>query len=246
MEQANGESGDRIQPGSSEALRKWAWVLFIALALCFEVWSELARFSIWRGVCCLVLIAGLTSVLFPLWTRQQFGRFFGNMEYIRVSNPDLERRIQTRYQSEISELKSLEFEFLFFEGQAFLLVRLLLLYPVVVVLLMLWKREVLAIHNGNRILLGHPIFADKNATAYAQPIGLGVKFHSVFQDGTVLISANFGENLSAPRFTRRPYKGSSVSETWAEHQRSIESLEADGNQIKKLQISFEEFVEIIR
>jgi hypothetical protein len=221
VEPAIGEGGSEIQPDAWEALKKWAWVRFIALALCFVVATELTKFSFWRGVSGLVLIAGLCSVLFPLWPRRLFGRFIGNLEYIRVSDLDLERRVRARYQAEINELKSLGFDFLFFQAETFLLARLLLIYPVVVLLLMVWKREVLVLRHG-KILLAHPIFVSGNRTAYAYPIGLGVKFHTAFQDGTRLVSAgklspypgSLGVHTRGPALFKRGRSMSEVSRRW--------------------------------
>jgi hypothetical protein len=59
---------------------------------------------------------------------------FGAIEHVQICSPELEQRIQRRYQSEIGQLRNLGFDFLFSDGETFSLFRLALLLPVIAVL----------------------------------------------------------------------------------------------------------------
>jgi len=229
----------------SGGLGKWLWALFEAVALCILVRVEFISFSIFKVFLCLVLVAGLCQAFLPMQTRRLFLGIFGSIEYIEITSPALELRIRERFKSEFAQFSSLGFSVEFFYGQTFPYLRLLLIYPAIVIGMMLWKREVLAVIDGTKLLNGHVAFASANRNSYAHPLGLGVLFHTVFQDGKLLISANYGESSSGRNYLRYSYKHASISQTWAAHQQSIRTQELNGNPVD-MQISFTEFIDITR
>ncbi len=170
---------------------------------------------------------------------------FGTIGHVQIFSPELEQRVRARYQPEIRQLEFLGFSYLFAEGETFSLFRFLLIFPVLIALAMRSKREVTAIYNGTSFLAGHPIFASADKTAYGHPNGLGVKFHTVFHDGTILVTKNYGDSTGyASMVVVSPtIEGASISDLWTVHQRRIRELEAEGKRIDN-PISFEKFAQI--
>ena len=169
---------------------------------------------------------------------------FGTIEHIQIFSPELEQRIRARYQSEISQLKDLGFDYLFSDGESFSLFRLVMLFPALIVFMMLCKREVMTVHDGTKILNCHPIFAARNRTAYACPGVFGVSFDTAFQDGTILLSKNSGDdNTRGAMIVINCCKGASIADTWARHQERIVALEAEGKRVDR-QTSFQFYAEM--
>lgn len=154
---------------------------------------------------------------------------FGNIQHIQIFFPDLEQRIQKRYQTEIAQLQGLGFEYMFSDGEAFSLFRLTLLLPAVIVILMLLKREVMAIHDSTKILIAYPVFISRAKTTFVHPNVFGVKFFTSFQDGTLLVSKNYGDEGGVGRnVIANPCGGASIKDTWSAHQKRIEEMERSG------------------
>lgn len=164
---------------------------------------------------------------------------FGSIGHMQIFSHDLEQRIRRRYQSEIDQLESLGFDYLFSDGETFSIFRLLLLFPALVLIMMRSKREVITIKDGTKVLMGYPVYISKNKTAYGYVSGLGTKFYTVFQDGTLLVSKAYidGDYISGPMI-RKYAKKASIGETWADHQQRIAELEAEGKRVDR-QTSFQ-------
>lgn len=106
------------------------------------------------------------------------------------------------------------------------------------------NREVATIHNGSKLLFGFPVFNSSNRTTYAHPNQLGVKFHTLFQDGTILLTKSFaGKSKYGPTVVLHKVANASMSNVWAEHQKQIQALEATGKRVDS-GISFEAFARI--
>jgi hypothetical protein len=171
---------------------------------------------------------------------------FGRIGYVKVSSPELERRILARYQTGIDELLTLGFGFLFYEGETFSIFRLLLGFPALVLLLMWRQGEVIAVHRRTEILFGQPIFASGDGTAYATLSGLGVQFRTRFQNSAILKSTNYGDGdstVGTPVW--RAYSGATIGETWAAHRQSIQTFEAQNISVQQ-EISWDAHVELVR
>ena len=100
---------------------------------------------------------------------------------------------------------------------------------------------------GGKLISGFPTFAAANRTSYAQATGLGVKIRSSFKDGTILESNDYGvgDMPSGPSIVRHCFKGQTISDTWAEHQKWIRLLETEENPVVR-QLSFNDWVAIVR
>jgi hypothetical protein len=112
---------------------------------------------------------------------------FGDVGYIQISPSGLEERIRSRYRSEIDQLSLLGFSYLFSVGQTFPVMSLVLIFPAIVLLMMLWVREVITLHGGMEFLVGRPIYASADRTTFAHSGGLGIVFLTAFQYGSILM-----------------------------------------------------------
>jgi len=170
---------------------------------------------------------------------------FGKIRYIQIASPRLEQRIWARYRPEIDLLMRSGFELMFWEGEMFSIFSVLLVFPALVYLTMLFYREVMALSGWSRLVVGQPILASEDKSTYANLSGLGVKFRTSFQSGIILTSMNYGEGGSdGPILVKHCYTHVDFSETWAAHQQSIQAMEAEGNLVER-EMSFEAYVEII-
>lgn len=231
----SGNQGRQSEPQTSKrgVLRAYALIFSLEVALIALLWAVHVPEKVLFALAVLVWIAVL------------FGKqLTGPTEYLQISSPPLEHRIQHRYRSESSQLSNLGFRPLFFYGEAFPLFRLLLIYPAFLFLIMWLNREVGAVQNRSRLLFGYPVFNSSNRTTYAHPTQLGVKFHTLFQDGTTLLTKSFsGKTKFGPTVVLHRVTSGRIDDTWAEHQKQIQALEATGKQVDP-EISFAAFARI--
>jgi hypothetical protein len=220
--------------------------LFFALIVLGGIFKEMLvtrqlPHSPWQIVVFLSLVFWMVLVLFPRFFRWTFG----SVVHVQISSPELEQRLRMRYKSEVGQLTDLGFEYLFSDGETFSLYRLALLLPALTVFLMWIKGEVLTIQDGAKLHVCYPVFGSKDKTAYAHPFGLGVKFYSAFQDGTLLVSKNFkGDGASRSMIVILDGKFS-IRNTWETHRKQIELMEAEGKLVDR-QTGFLTFAEIQR
>jgi hypothetical protein len=181
------------------------------------------------------------------WMAALFGKqLTGSAEHIQIFSPAFEHRIRGRYRSESSQLSNLGFTPLFLYGEGFPLVRLFLIYPAFLFLFMWLNREAVTIEDRSKLVFGFPVFASSDGATYAHPNQLGMKFHTLFQDGTILMIKSFGGKTKyGSRVIVHIMRNSSTKDAWAEHQKQIQLLEATGKQIDR-KISFEAFSFISR
>ena len=171
----------------------------------------------------------------------------GPIGHILLSSPEIEQRLRVRYQSEFRQLEFLGFNFLFVEGETFSVFRFPLLFPALIALTMRSKGEVTAIHNGTSFLAAHAIFASGDKVAFCHPNGLGVKIHTAFRDGTILLTKNYGDQTGyAPIVVvQSMIENASISNMWAAHQSRLGELETKGMRVDN-PITFEAYAEISR
>jgi hypothetical protein len=190
----------------------------------------------------LALIAAF--VLFLRLLPILFDKTFGAIGLVQIFSPEFEQRIRTRYQSETALLAGLGFDLLFFVGDSMSVFRLALIFPAIVVLHMRRNRVPMTF-SGPRLLTGNPVFIFKDKTAYAHPNSLGFTFHTLFQDGTLLVSKNFGDDSGfISSIVVNICSAANASDTWAAHQKRRSELEAQGKRVDR-QNSFETYREIV-
>lgn len=231
-------------PNPRATQRQGFAALSAAFALLFVIGSDVAHPSPGKSILGALLLLSLASALFPMQIRGFCLRFFGRIEYVQVDSPELERRVHFRYQEQIHQLTSLGFSPLFSVGQTFPVLRLLLLYPALILLIMLAKREVLSL-RGSRFLIAQPVFVSGDRSTYAHPSGLGLMLHTVFDDGTLLISTNYGEDSTGPHFMRHSCNRATIADTWTHHQREFQEQAGLGNRVH-MEINFPTYVAITR
>lgn len=169
---------------------------------------------------------------------------FGTVRQLQISSPSAEERTRVRYGPEMCELADLRFDELFIFGEGFSVFRVLLIFPALTVIRMLQKDENLSIEGGN-FVISYPVLGARDKSAFAHVFGMGTKFYTAFDDGTLLISKNFlndmGERPGIVEFDRE----ASIADTWADHQHQIQILEAAGKRIDR-QTSFQFYSELAR
>jgi hypothetical protein len=215
--------------------------LGVGLAVQFGALSkgERLRHPIWTVVEVLSFLLGVASVVFSV-------KLLGVIEHVPIYSPEFEQRIRTRYQSECDQLTNLGFDRTFYFGEAFPLIRLFLIFSALIVFMMWLKREVMTVHDSLKFMAGYPIFASRDKTAFAHPNGLGVKFHTAFQDGTILMTKNYGDATGyGPAVVAQCMKKASISELWTAHQRRTQEFEVEGKRVDS-QVSFQAYSEISR
>lgn len=212
-----------------------AYILIYGLVIALFVALRALHLS-WGVLNALVLLALLVALL--------GNRLLGPGEYIQISSAEFAERIQNRYRSESSPISDLGFTSLFCYGEAYALSRVLFIYPAFLFLIMWLNREVGTMQNGSRIVFGWPVFVSGDRSTYCHPMQLGLKFHTGFTDGTIVLTKSFGGKTTyGPTVVVQKVTNSAISHVWAEHQEKVRALEANGKQVDR-QISFETFARI--
>jgi len=179
-----------------------------------------------------VAVLGLLLILLGLFGGSVFSAF-GTICHEQVFDSRLEQRVRERYAAEIRQLTFLGFNYVFTESESFSVSRLLLIFPAISLLMMLVKREVLALGRGGRVLLVLPIFCSADGRAFAHPFALGVKFQTAFRNGLLLITKNFKDDCcETPEFVVQA-ADRTVSETWQTHQEWLDRLDREANPAKR-------------
>jgi hypothetical protein len=223
------------QPSKHGVLRAYALIILIEAALIALLWAAKVPWGVSEAILILALAAALLGK-----------HITGSAEHIQISSPTFISRIRNRYRSESNQLENLGFSPLFYYGEAFPLLRLLLIYPAFLFLIMLLNREVAGIQNGSKLMFGFPIFNSADKTTYAHPLQLGMKYHTLFQDGTILMTKNFsGKTTYGPRVVLHTMRNASISDAWSGHLKQIQALEATGKQIDR-DINFQAYSDISR
>lgn len=193
----------------------------------------------------IILAIFVAVVIFLRMLPSLFNWTVGTIGLEQICSPEFEQRIRTRYQSQTAQLKNLGFDLLFFVGDSTSVFRMLLILPAIIVFDM-WRGGVpMTVQNGTRLLTGNPVFISRDKSAYAHPNSLGFTFHTRFQDGSVLVSKNFGDDSGyIPAVVGNTCPAASASDTWVAHQKRMEELVAEGRRVDR-QTSFQAYREIV-
>jgi hypothetical protein len=192
----------------------------------------------------LIPLAFLAFGLFLKLMGRYWQQTFGPVQHLQISSPSAEERIRQRYGAQMNELAGLGFDQLFIFGEGFSVFRVFLIFPALTVITMLRKRENLSIEQGN-FVISYPAFAARDKSAFAHVFAMGTKFYTAFDDGTLLISKNFVNDMGTRPGIIEYAREASIADTWAEHQRQIQALEAGGKRINR-QTSFQFYSELAR
>jgi hypothetical protein len=217
------------------------WVVFLVLKNGWRHSNHFNPIYLW------VLVFPAASLLLLLLSSGKLSRWtLGDVERLQISSPEFERKMRDRYATEISQLSSLGFDCAFFYGESFSVFRLAFIYPAILAFSMWRKGVTMTIYQGTRLLNGNPVLVSRDKRAFAHPNGLGLTFHTAFRDGSVLATKGYGDDgPNPPQVTIKRYKGASIGELWAQHQRSVSLLETDANPVDR-QSTYQAYREIIR
>ena len=238
------KAGEVSTQRGSQNSRKIGPILLFSVVLVNLLLSERHRHSSWTIALAILIFILLISTVSQRFFVRSIHLIIGTVEHIQIYSPEIEQRIRARYQSEIGQFTNLGFDYLFSDGESLSLFRLVLILPAITMIHMRCKGEVMTLHNGTKLLLGYPVLISKNKSAFGYASGLGAKFYSAFQDGTLLVSNAYadGDIPAGPMIVKYARKAS-ISETWAAHQERIAALEAAGKSVDR-QTSFQFYTEI--
>jgi hypothetical protein len=229
---------------SSKFAKKWLPVIFCFALLLDLLFSELHRHNSWTIAGIIFFLVVIISTISPRASLWFLYFMIGTIGHLRISSPEMERRIRTRYQDEINQLTNLGFNYAFSDGEFFSLFRLIFILPALTLIHMKSKSEIISLQDGIKIVIGHPVLISDRPMAFSEASGLGVKFYTAFQDGTLLISKAYADaDIPAGPMIRKYAEVAGIEEIWAKHQKRIAELEAEGKQIDR-QTSFEFYAEI--
>ncbi len=165
------------------------------------------------------------------------------IEYRQDFLPELADKARTRFEEEINRLRA--FGFSEFGCYTELLPNYSLLTHLLIFVLAKSNREIIRVESPLRLAMSQPLLVHREQASCALVFGMGVKFYSLFTDGTGLITANF-PSRPIQDMQRKLYKSAaprSLEECWQAHQAEIVSFQQIGRQLDE-EISFENYVAI--
>lgn len=247
MERENDRSAVNTQPGT-----RGKQIFALTIVIAFVIGLMLAWLA--RGLPIrykplfnrqIILAICAAVIIFLRMLPSLFDWTVGTIDLVQIFSPEFEQRARARYQAEMALLTNLGFDLAFFVGDSTSVFRMLLILPAIVVFQM-WRGGVpMTVQNGTKLLTGNPVFISRDKSAYAHPNSLGFTFHTGFQDGTVLVSKNFGDDSGyIPAIVGNICPAASASDTWAAHQKRMAELEAEGKRVDR-QTSFQAYREIV-
>ncbi len=160
-----------------------------------------------------------------------------------VSDPNLQLRVQKRYERDILILRQLGFHMLGYLLETESPFAALLQLPML--LLMLLNGEVLTFPPPLRLAVATVLLQHPDPSTVALCMGKGVKLYSHFSDNTILISSTF-HSYAVPRPSSKimkPLAPAPVEKLWPAHIAYVRRLEAEGRPILPTR-TFHEFVEL--
>lgn len=142
-------------------------------------------------------------------------------QYSQITNPRTQSRLRKRYGNEINALTKLGFHHLAYCQEDHGPYSALTQFSIIP--LALSHREFLLIKWPFRLASANVLLATENPSSIALCMGMGVKFYSVFSDGTVVISPTFRSSLvpNAGAKIIRLQPQPTLIETWASHKAEI-------------------------
>lgn len=171
------------------------------------------------------------------------GGVFGS-EHIELVDPSVQARVRARHGLKIAPLQSLGFQQFAYPLEVLPPYSAISRFPIV---LMMFSKEVLVFPRPARLAVATALLVHSHPASIAECMGLGVKFYSVFSDGTLLISSSYrSPRVPAPnsRIIKTPYCQSS-EDAWLAHKQRAAELEAQGVAIQNLR-SFADYLEITK
>ena len=110
---------------------------------------------------------------------------------------------------------------------------------------MMFRKEVVVFPKPARLGIANILLSHSSPSSIASITGLGIKFYSVFVDGTLLVSASYRSPL-VPGPNSRIIKNpdcQNAKEAWLAHNRKAAELGARGLTLRSI-FSFADYVDI--
>jgi Zn-dependent protease len=163
-------------------------------------------------------------------------------EYTEITDPNVQSRVRTLHASKITSLQNLGFQHFAFCLELLPPYSAISKFPLV---LMMFRKEVLVFLKPARFGIANILLSHSSPSSITGITGLGIKFYSVFSDGTLLISSNYRSPLvPSPnsRIIKNPHC-QTTEEAWLAHKQKAAELGAQGLTLRSLS-SFADYVEI--
>lgn len=165
-------------------------------------------------------------------------------EYMEITDPSIQSRVRARHNLKVAPLQALGFQHFAYRLEALPPYSAITKFPIV---LMMFSKEVLVFPKPARLGVANILLTHSTPSTIAECLGLGVKFYSVFSDGTLLISSSYRSPLVPPsnsRIIKNPHC-QNADEAWIAHRQKAAELGARGLTVRNLS-SFADYVEIER
>jgi Zn-dependent protease len=163
-------------------------------------------------------------------------------EYTEITDPKVQSRVRTLHASKIASLIDLGFQHFAFCLESLPPYSAISKFPIV---LMMFRKEVLVFPKPARLGVANILLSYSNPSSIATITGLGIKFYSVFLDGTLLVSSSYRSPL-VPSPNSRIIKNpdcQTAEEAWLAHRQKAGELGARGLTLRSL-FSFADYVDI--
>lgn len=202
------------------------WIGVISLYIVMNCWNGVQQAQI--------LSRSATS---PRDSRGRLGE-----EYTEITDPNVQSRVRTLHASKIASLQNLGFQHFAFCLESLPPYSAISKFPIV---LMMFRKEVLVFPKPARLGIANILLGYSSPSSIATTTGLGIKFYSVFIDGTLLISSTYRSPLvPSPdsRIIKNPHS-QTAEEAWLAHKQKAAELGAQSLTLRSLS-SFADYVEI--
>lgn len=206
------------------------------------------RHSFWIGVISLYMVmncwSGIQQAQILSRLESPSTAFRGRLgeEYTEITDPNVQSRVRTLHASKIASLQALGFQHFAFCLECLPPFSAISRFPLV---LMLFRKEVLVFPKPARFGVANILLSHSSPSSIASITALGIKFYSVFSDGTLLVSSSYHSPL-VPGPDSRIIKNrdcQTAEEAWLAHRQKAAELEARGFTLRNLS-SFADYVEI--
>jgi hypothetical protein len=155
------------------------------------------------------------------------------IEYRQETSIDLIQAARNRFSNEVTQLKRLGFFDLCVYTELLPKYSILTLLPIFIMAKL--KREIIRVETPLRLVMAQPLLAHQDHGAYAIAFGMGIKLHTLFTDGTCVVTTNFPsqpiQNMQTKVYKSEGSMG--IADCWAKHISEVDSFEKMGKQIDK-------------
>ena len=189
----------------------------------------------WNGIQYAQILSRLESS--PPALRGRLGE-----EYTEITDLNVQSRVRTLHASKIASLQDLGFQHFAFCLESLPPYSAISKFPLV---LMMFRKEVLVFPKPARLGVANILLSYSSPSSIATITALGIKFYSVFLDGTLLVSSSYRSPL-VPSPNSRIIKNPdchTAEEAWLAHWKKAAELGARGLTLRSLS-SFADYVEI--